>query len=278
MPRLIAEAGSDCANCSSGPASATTRYCSDDGSPGEGIPRGAVLLMIALVLHCVLFRVSLQTLATIKGMPIHDESSGTYADQVTITFNQVSDRTAMTVLDSYEVTIHPNGTSDLDWLSDEIKDIFRFPEPDPATGIRYSLDNYVLSQRRTELCWGASATVVQFIVDTAAFLGEAGAGAVVGAAVNELVGKLKARGYNVTAGKPAVLSDDEAIQRGLEAIESDYATTLSTLSPKSVGKNTSGHYVVTASDGGGSIYTVAFVVKGGVTDVVSRDRTLPADS
>jgi hypothetical protein len=60
--------------------------------------------------------------------------------------------------------------------------------------------------------WGASATAVQFIVDTAAFLGEAGAGAVVGAAVNELVGKLKSRGYTVTAGNSEALSDDEVIR------------------------------------------------------------------
>src|SRR4051812_9443563 len=111
-------------------------------------------------------------------MSTPQSSAGTYADQVTITFNQVPDRSARSVLDSFEIVVHPNGTIDLDWLSDEIKGIFLQPEPDPETGIRYSLDNYVLTQRRTEISWGASASVVQFIVDTAAFLSEAGAGAV----------------------------------------------------------------------------------------------------
>jgi hypothetical protein len=207
-----------------------------------------------------------------------DALAGTYADQVTITFNQVPDRSSKTVLDTYEVKVHPHGTIDLDWLSDEIKGLFLQPEPDPETGIRYSLDNYVLSLRRTEVSWGASATVVQFIVDTAAFIGEHGAEAVVGAGVLGLIQKLRSLGYGVTAGKPEALSDGEAIRLGLEAIESDYSTTFSDLSPKSVGKNEFGHYVLTATDSNGSTYTVTFVVQGGVTNVVSREHTLPPNN
>ena len=207
-----------------------------------------------------------------------NESAGTYADSVTITFNQVPDRSGKSVLDSFEVTIHPHGNIDFNWLHDEINGIFLQPEPDPETGIRYSLDNYVITQRRTEMHWGASASAVQFVVDTASMLGEAGVGAVVGAAINELIGKLKERGYHVTAGKPATLSDDEAIRVGLQAIETDYDTTLTDLSPKSVGKNEAGHYVVTADDTSGSTYTVTFRVRGGMTDVISRNRTLPSDN
>lgn len=207
-------------------------------------------------------------------MATTDQPAGTYADQVTITFNQVSDRSNASVLDSFQITVHPGGTIDLEWLNDEIKGIF-LQAPDPETGVRYSLDSYILTQRRTEMSWGASAAVVHFIVDTAAYLGETGVPAVVGAGIVELVKKLKARGYDVIAGKPEDLSDDEAIRRGLLAIETDYDTTLSGLTPRSVGKNEFGQHVVTASDSSGSTYTVTFVVRGGVTTVVSRHRTLP---
>jgi hypothetical protein len=118
------------------------------------------------------------------------DETGTYADQVTITFYQVPDRSGKPVIDSYEVRIQPHGNIDLDWLSDEINDLFRQSEPDPETGIRYSRDDYVLTQRRTELHWGANATAVQFIVETAAFIGEHGAEAVVGAGVLGLIQKL----------------------------------------------------------------------------------------
>ncbi|MCV7274083.1 hypothetical protein [Mycolicibacter arupensis] len=207
-------------------------------------------------------------------MATADGPAGTYADHVTITFNQVSDRSSGCVLDSFQIGVNPNGTIDLEWLTDEIKGVFLQP-PDPETGIRYPLDNYILAQRRTEMSWGASASVFQFIVDTASGIGKAGAGAVVGAAINELVQKLKALGYQVITGKPGALSDDEAIRRGLNAIETHYETTLSDLSARSVEKNEFGQHVVAASDSGGSTYTVTFVVRGGVTDVVSRSHTLP---
>jgi hypothetical protein len=57
-----------------------------------------------------------------------------------------------------------------------------------------------------------------------------------------------------------------------------FATTLTDPSPKSVGKNEFGQYVVTASDSGGSTYTVTFVVRGGVIQVISREHTLPTDN
>lgn len=207
-------------------------------------------------------------------MATADEPAGTYADVVIITFNQITDPFDRRLLDSFQISFSPGGTIDLDWLNDEIKGIFLLP-PDPETGVRYSLDNYILTQNRAERSWGASAAGVHFIVETASYLGGTGATAVVGAGILELVKKLKARGYQVIAGKPEDLSDDEAIRRGLQAIETDYDTALSDLTPRSVGKNECGQHVVSASDSSGSTYTVTFVVRGGVTTVVSRHRTLP---
>lgn len=207
-----------------------------------------------------------------------NNSTDFFADRVTITFNQVRGRTDASVLDRYEVEIHPGGVRiDLDWLSEEIRGVFLQRETDPESGIRYSLDSYVLTQRRTYVSWGATASAVHFVVETAAFLGQAGASAVVAVAVEELIRKLEARGYAVTAGRPAAISDEEIIRLGLSAIETDYNTSLSDLSPKSVGTNDSGQFVVTARDRGGSTYTVTFVVRGGITHVISRNRILPND-
>ena len=192
---------------------------------------------------------------------------------MTITFRQVEYWTGTPVLDTYEIKIDPNGTIDLDWLNGEIKDLF-LSEPDPDTGIRYSRDSYVLTQTRTEMSWGASAAVVQFLIETSEFIGREGSAALIGAGILKLVQALKDRAYGVVAGVPEELSDDEAARFGLRLIEREYDADLPALTLTSIGMNQLKQHVCTASAPGGNAYTVTFDVRGGEPRLISRSRSV----
>jgi hypothetical protein len=201
------------------------------------------------------------------------DSTNAYADRVTITFRQVQGRTGTRVLDAYELQIHPQGTIDLDWLDAEIRTLF-LGEPDSETGIRYLRDSFVLTQTRTDMNWGASASAVHFLVETGAFIGKEGAAALIGAGILKLVQTLKDGGCSVVAGRPEALSDDEAARFGLRLIEREYDADLPALTLTAIGVNELKQHVCTASARDGSTYTVTFDVRRGEPVLISRNRTI----
>lgn len=209
--------------------------------------------------------------ATIQGMT--SASSDAYADRVTVTFHQIEHWSSAKVLDAYEMKIDPGGTIDLDWLNAQIVDLF-LGAPEPGTGIRYSRDSYVLTQTRTDMSWGASTSVVHFIVETSEFIGREGAAALIGAGILKLIQKLKDRGYGVVAGAPEELSDDEAARFGLRLIEIEYDADLPALTLTSIGVNEFKQHVCTASARDGTLYTVTFDVRGGKPKLISRNRSV----
>ena len=107
--------------------------------------------------------------------------------RVTITFNQVENMPGSKVVDTYELRVDPRGRIDLDWLNNEIENLFLQAEPDPSTGIRDQRDPFVLTQTRGHVSWGAESAAVQFLVETAANIGKDGAEALIGAGILKLV-------------------------------------------------------------------------------------------
>lgn len=123
------------------------------------------------------------------------------------------------------------------------------------------------------MSWGASATVVQFLIETSEFIGRHGMAALIGVGILKLVQALKDRGYDVVAGMPEESSDDEAARFGLGLIEHEYDADLPALTLTSIGVNEFKQYACTAPARDGPTYTVTFDVRGGKPKLISRSRS-----
>lgn len=148
---------------------------------------------------------------------------GIYADQVRIVHKRVNELGGLPT-DEFEVVIHPNGPIDVDWIAQEIEAIHIHYDPDTAAYLQAHV--YYLEQIRRRRSWGADATTVEFVLQTAASFGKealiVGATLAVERGWETLIEKLKAVGHAVRYGRVAAPSEARAENEGLWLIAERY--------------------------------------------------------
>ena len=188
---------------------------------------------------------------------------GTHADQVRIVHLQV-EWPGTPPLARHQIVITPRGKDvDLDWMVREIE------------AIQFHT-SYVLTQQRNRISWGASASTVEFVIETMETFGAIGGTLLVEHTWEALIKKLKAMGYDIRHGPIEALTDSDAIGRGVQLITSEFGMSADSLTPKSVSHDVEAHTVTVAALGrDDATYTVTFRARGDLTTLVSRSRELP---